>query len=625
LDAYKRGNLYRTQLPDFVATLAGHFIKQAKDLLLLPDAIQHKMQRFGYPLPLVHMALDIYFDYQRALRYRTALDFDDLIRLALQILRLDRSFLERLRDRWPYILEDEAQDSSHLQEQILRELAGPEGNWVRVGDPNQAIYETFTTASPKYLRHFLRDPEVRSYDLPASGRSTPSIIKLANHLIEWTQNAHPVVTLREALTQPLIRPVFPDDPQPNPPDDASKIYLVDRKFSPADEIEAVADSLGRWLPEHAEATVAVLVPRNQRGFEMAKALRQQGLEAVELLRSTPATRETAGALGNVLRYLGDPVSPTKLATVYRVWRRHEREEPDLKPRLDWATKALRVCRRVEDFLWPRVDRDWLADLDIPEHLDLPERNALRGSRVLPTLYEQLSEFRDLVLRWQGATLLPIDQLLLTLAQDLFDQPADLAIAHKLAVALRQSTQMHPEWRLPELTQELADIARNERKFLGLSDDDTGFDPEAYKGKVVVATMHKAKGLEWDRVYLMSVNNYNFPSAQPYDHYISEKWFVRDHLNLEAEMLTQLKALHDDPELFLYDEGQPTHEARREYASERLRLLYVGITRAKKELVITWNSGRRGDSQPALPFVALQAYWENREAASIPEDSNDLSP
>ena len=60
----------------------------------------------------------------------------------------DPDYLERLRQRWPFILEDEAQDSSRLQEKILELLSGPHGNWVRVGDPNQAIYETFTTANP---------------------------------------------------------------------------------------------------------------------------------------------------------------------------------------------------------------------------------------------------------------------------------------------------------------------------------------------------------------------------------------------------------------------------------------------------------------------------------------------
>ena len=108
-------------------------------------------------------------------------------------------------------------------------------------------------------------------------------------------------------------------------------------------------------------------------------------------------------------------------------------------------------------------------------------------------------------------------------------------------------------------------------------------------------------------YLMSVNNYNFPSAQPHDQFISEKWFVRDRLNLEAEALTQLDALRSPDKV--YEEGTATREARLEYASERLRLLYVGITRAKKELIMTWNTGRRGDQQPAVPLIALQTFWE----------------
>jgi DNA helicase-2/ATP-dependent DNA helicase PcrA len=54
-------------------------------------------------------------------------------------------------------------------------------------------------------------------------------------------------------------------------------------------------------------------------------------------------------------------------------------------------------------------------------------------------------------------------------------------------------------------------------------------------------------------------------------------------------------------------GQATETERLEYVRERLRLLYVGITRAKTELVITTNSGKDGDMSPALSLVALQAF------------------
>lgn len=595
LDEGKREWARRGQWPALAADVARSFIRLAKDEQLTPQELANRLKSAIQPLPLADMGCAIYADYQRALTYRGAVDFDDLIRLALMALELDPEYLERLRRQWPYILEDEAQDSSRLQERILRKLVGPEGNWVRVGDPNQAIYETFTTASPHYLRDFRDELGVARRNLPASGRSTLSIIKLANYLIDWTQEQHPTAQIRDALTEPHIKPTPPGDPQPNPPDDPTQVKVIGRKFTPVEELEAVVDSLARWLPKHPDETVAVLTPRNRRGFQVTEALKQQGLPYVELLRSTISTREAAGALGNLVNYLADPAAPKKLARVYQVWRREDREDEEAQARVNLVAKALRKCRRVEDFLWPRTGSDWFDLVDLP---------AEAGD--VSDVREQLAEFRQLVRRWQGATVLPIDQLILTLAQDLFEEPGDLAVAHKLAVLLRRASDAHPDWRLPELTAELAVIARNERRFLGLAGEDVGFDPDAHKGQVVVATVHKAKGLEWDRVYLMSVNDYNFPSARPHDQFIAEKWFVRDHLNLEAEALDQLEALRTGG---VYEEGEATREARMDYAAERLRLLYVGITRARKALIITWNSGRRGDQHPAAPFIALQEFWE----------------
>jgi DNA helicase-2/ATP-dependent DNA helicase PcrA len=103
---------------------------------------------------------------------------------------------------------------------------------------------------------------------------------------------------------------------------------------------------------------------------------------------------------------------------------------------------------------------------------------------------------------------------------------------------------------------------------------------------------------------------------PGDRYISERRYLRGGLNLEAEALEQLKALADD--LFpRYHEGVATEQARVDYAAERLRLLYVGITRARKELIMTWNTGQRGDQVQAIPFAALQGYWEERTRESTP--------
>jgi len=592
LDWVRREPLVKT-----VESIALNLIRYAKDLGYTPDLFAQRLEESNVPLPLAQMGAEMYTHYQRALAYRGAVDFDDLIRLALQALQRDPSLLEYLQARWPYILEDEAQDSSQLQESILRLLAGEQGNWVRVGDPNQAIYETFTTANPRYLRQFLHTPGVIQRYLPNSGRSTPGIIHLANYLVHWTQSEHPTEAVRDALqSPPEIEPTPPDDPQPNPPDEDTRIHLIMRKYGPAEEIQAVADSLERWLPENPEATVAVLTPRNQRAFELVNELNQRGIPCHDgMLRSSSATRFSAGALAHLLRYLADGRSAGKLAKAYEVWRRNDRGEEAARALMEQAAELLRKITHVEDFIWPGPHQDWLAETGLEESS--------------PEVFQQLEEFRTLVRRWQAAVVLPIDQIVLTLAQDLLEEPAELALAHKLALLLRRASQEHPDWQINELTSELAIIAKNERRFLGFSEEDSGFDPEKHKGVVVVSTLHKAKGLEWDRVYLMSVNNYDFPSGMGYDQYISEKWFIRDHLNLEAEALAQVDILHSHDQFLWYEEGQATAQARLDYIRERLRLLYVGITRARKELVITWNSGRSGETQPAIPLVALQGFLE----------------
>jgi DNA helicase-2/ATP-dependent DNA helicase PcrA len=115
---------------------------------------------------------------------------------------------------------------------------------------------------------------------------------------------------------------------------------------------------------------------------------------------------------------------------------------------------------------------------------------------------------------------------------------------------------------------------------------------------------------------MSVNNYDFPSNQPNDRFISERWFLRastgsaNALNLEAEALAQLNAATSSSEYDWYDEGAATVASRVDYVKERLRLFYVGITRAKRELIVTWNTGRQGDATPSLAMQALMGWWES---------------
>ncbi len=712
LDQSKMDWAKRDQLPNLLDSLALAFIRSSKDRLITPESLRAKLDASPTPLPLAELGYSIYADYQRALAYRGAVDFDDLIRLALTLLENDEDYLARLQYRYPFILEDEAQDSSRTQERILSLLSGgflPErsrsdsggvveggvagdpalrlrssenarrsaqrgelgGNWVRVGDPNQAIFETFTTASPELLRAFIQNNP--SVDMPESGRSQPSILALANHLIDWVMTSHPIPEARTALSVPHIVPVPEDDPQQNPPDDPEAIKFISKKYTPEEELEAVVKSVKGYVdsiwdfPDDDKPTIAILVPRNQRGVDVVNALRQKGIEPIELISSTSETRAAAGSLSYLLGYLADPQSARKLSKAYEVFRRDWRLETEGGKRgeerigelengqaagraqavetnaadgtggldipsanasgysttelLGTVTRLLRKMVDVENFIAPQNADDWLS--------------AVRANEAEQVIQE-LNAFRVVIQRWLSAVTLPIDQLVLTLAQDVFSEASDLALAHKLALVLRSAADDHADWRLPELTAELAVIAKNERRFIGFSSDDSGFDPERHRGRVVVTTMHKAKGLEWDRVYLMSVNNYDFPSAMPNDRFISERWFVRSGLDLTAEALAQLSALgwsrygdagrvgrspYRDPsptrppsnEYDWYEEGAATMRSRLDYVKERLRLFYVGITRAKRELIITWNSGRQGDATPSLALSELMGWWEEADS------------
>ena len=321
-------------------------------------------------------------------------------------------------------------------------------------------------------------------------------------------------------------------------------------------------------------------------------------------------------MSNLISYLAEPASAPKLSKAYQVWRRAWKDVKERQTLIHDTGAWLRKVRNVEDYVNPNLAFA-RGEVLTPISLSRGNGDAVAEAVVVEgeqdadeAVVEELNNFRVHVRRWLEAVTLPIDQLVLTLAQDVFTEAADLALAHKLALVLRKAANDHSEWRLPELTAELAVIAKNERRFIGFSADDSGFDPEQHKGKVVVTTMHKAKGLEWDRVYLMSVNNYDFPSNQPNDRFISERWFLRNNLNLEAEALAQLNAATSASEYDWYDEGAATLDSRIDYVKERLRLFYVGITRAKRELIVTWNTGRQGDATPSLAMQAMMGWWES---------------
>ncbi|MBI5669889.1 MAG: ATP-dependent helicase [Chloroflexi bacterium] len=598
--------VYEHQLPDLAVQLCERFIKYCKDNRLSPGEL------YGLDLPaqsaLVRFVSRVYDEYQRRLAYQGAVDFDDLILNALRILEENADFRRRLQKRWPYVLEDEAQDSSQSQERLLRLLTDGK-NWVRVGDPNQAINTTFTTANPQYLRDFAQESGVRCVRLQQSGRSGRPIADLANALVRWTARMHPVHELRQTFESSVIEPAPPGDAQANPTFAETTVYIhyqEGRAINPDDELRLVVSSLTRWLPDNGDKTVAVLVPENRHGYRLLDLLQRQHIASEELLQSTSSVRQVAKTLETALNFLANPTNPALLSRLYAdVWWQQRlgntaeieatREETERERTYREIVGALNRCRQVETFLWPAGGADWKAALNLT-----PD----------PLFADNLEQFRVMLQHWLKAGYMPADQLTLTLAQDLFRAPAELALSYKIALSLRSAQEAASAWSLPHMVNEVKAIGDNQRRFLRFEEVTGGYAPRP--GVVTVATMHAAKGLEWDRVYLLSVNSYSFPSAQPEDTYIGERWFVRAQLNIEAELLAQINALKTGEP---YVEGEATRQARLDYAAERLRLLYVAITRARRELIMLWNTGHywaQGGSmvaRPALPLIALHEYLD----------------
>ncbi len=589
------------------AKVGREVIKLCKHLRLTAQQAEALVATSDEQDEFLRMGVDLYALYGGYLQVRGGLDFDDLIWRAIDTIESEPGFLERLQGEWPYILEDEAQDSSPLQERILETLAGPLGNWVRVGDVNQSINSTFTAADPRYFRRFLQRSDVATVALPQSGRCGRPIMALANELVDSTSRGHPDLDIREMAFEPQrMVPTEEGDPQPNPPDGECWIgFPVSPRASESEEAAHLAGLAGRYVLKNPDKTCAVLCPTHGLGEKVVTALAALDDPPVpydDLLRSTPRTRDTAAMLGAVIGYLA---SPTNSAALERLFERLRQAgylgAESAGPEQSGAIRRdlLPVLRSVpcEGLLFPQAGAT-LRDL-------APAASGLSDAHV-----QLLARLRDLVARWVRASALPVDQLILTVAQDLYEDELALAVCHVLASGLATLSASHPEWQLTEFHEELDAVAHNRRGMGALSLTEAGYVDQP--GKVIVTTMHKAKGLEWDTVFLMGVDSLEFPDDS--EGAFRDELFFMPGRAPAAEARKRLEQLAG-AEFASPPEESPIEASRREYIAERLRLLYVGITRARRYLMFSCSQsrgeGRRRPVQPAGALAVLQRQYKAR--------------
>ena len=151
----------------------------------IEDAIDLKHPNF---LDLSHTIEDIALTYAERKRAANSMDFDDLLLLLLELLQNDPGVRDRLSSQFHYILVDEYQDTNIIQASIVQELASVHNNIFVVGDDAQSIY-SFRAAEIKNILDFPKVfTETKTYRLTRNYRSTPEILDVANQVI--SKNRH---------------------------------------------------------------------------------------------------------------------------------------------------------------------------------------------------------------------------------------------------------------------------------------------------------------------------------------------------------------------------------------------------------------------------------------------------
>ena len=147
---------------------------------LLTDA---DMDKF-FNTPVEKKVIEIYHEYDKVLRKNNSVDFDDLLRLPVELFKRDSEVLEHYQEHYQYILIDEYQDTNEVQYKLSKLLANRYKNIFVVGDPSQSIYG-FRGANFRNIldfEHNFKDTKVIM--LEQNYRSTKNILDAANSVIK---------------------------------------------------------------------------------------------------------------------------------------------------------------------------------------------------------------------------------------------------------------------------------------------------------------------------------------------------------------------------------------------------------------------------------------------------------
>ena len=506
---------------------------------------------------ILKIILPIYKEYERRLKANGLLDYDDMLILAYKALSIDEDLKIKYQNKYQYVFEDECQDSNEIQGKIIGLICEEHNNLVRVGDINQSITGTFSSSDPKFFKEFIENSDY-CYRMDMSNRSSKDIINLANELTRYvTQNLQP--ECRDALEQMDIKTVpknkgYKENPKPDKYQISYKYYKTFDK-----EIEQTVKFVRNIHKRYPDKSIGILVPYNDHINLVAKELIKEDLEFEELGPNSLRKRRIIDNIAIIIDFILNCDEKEKLIEVLdKVYIKTDNKEG----KKDFLQLLRETNLTVEELLY---DEECTKELIIDTDSDLYE-SFLFGLKNLKNIIEY--------------PLTRIDKLILFIGNSMMMEDEERAIVDYLGFYVKYLLAENNSMNLQQIYNLLSD--RKNRVFsyiIEVVSEINGY--EALPGSITVCNYHKSKGLEWDCVFLLGMTQFNFPD-NIYEKFQCDKWYLKEkYKNPESNIKAEI-------DFMLHGEVTKNYakEIKENLIKEKIRLLYVGITRAKEMLILS---------------------------------------
>ena len=217
----------------------------------------------------INKFLKFFAFYRQTLASQNLIDYDDILLFAVQLLERFEDVREYYQNICHFIIEDEAQDSSSLQQRLINLLSAKRGNLIRCGDINQAITTTFSNADVAGFWRFIEESQKVSMD--CSQRCTKDVWTLANNLISWSETKG---FLKESFYPMFMRPVEGRNP-------VSQNAVKANVFpTPKDEKDFIVKEIRNIFKHDPKATVGILLRSNFQVNTWASHIENSGLKTI---------------------------------------------------------------------------------------------------------------------------------------------------------------------------------------------------------------------------------------------------------------------------------------------------------------------------------------------------------